>query len=206
MAGIEVYGDIGCPFTHVSLRKVVELRGAMGRPEVAIRVLPWPLELVNGHPIDAALVAREISDIRAQVAPSMFAGFDPARYPSTTLDALALVEVAYEAGPAEGERASLALRDAVFERGLDVGEPAVLASLAAELGLKEPAPAHKAAVITQWHAGQRRGVKGSPHFFCGETDAFCPALEISHSETGGFRVGDRHEVLEAFLSGCLRTA
>ena len=32
--------------------------------------------------------------------------------------------------------------------------------------------------------GRRRGVTGSPHFFVGEDDFFCPALDLGHDEHG----------------------
>jgi hypothetical protein len=33
------------------------------------------------------------------------------------------------------------------------------------------------AVRADWHQGGQRGVKGAPHFFCGEVNPFCPLLE-----------------------------
>ncbi len=203
MAVIELYGDIGCPFTHVSLRKVMEARRVMGRTDSRIRVRPWPLELVNGHPIAPDLVTHEVADIRSQVAPSSFVGFDPNHYPSSTLAALALVEAAYEIGLEKGEELSLGLRNALFEEGLDIGDAGVLAELAKRYEIAGATEEHAAAVLAEWHAGQRRGVRGSPHFFCRDADVFCPALKISHSESGEFRVLDNHEALEAFLVKCL---
>jgi hypothetical protein len=49
---IEVFADAGCPFTHVGLRRLVEHRDHAGRDDVVLRVRAWPLELVNGHPLD----------------------------------------------------------------------------------------------------------------------------------------------------------
>jgi hypothetical protein len=35
-------------------------------------------------------------------------------------------------------------------------------------------------VRAEWSEGQRRGVQGSPHFFAGDLDAFCPSLQVDH--------------------------
>ena len=87
MAVIEVYADIWCPFTHVGLRTVVRRRNELGRADVAIRVRSWPLELVNGAPLDADATAAHVEELREQVAPNLFMGFDPNRFPRTTLPA-----------------------------------------------------------------------------------------------------------------------
>ena len=49
---IEVFADIWCPFAHVGLLAIAEERIRTGRFDVAIRVRAWPLELVNGVPLD----------------------------------------------------------------------------------------------------------------------------------------------------------
>lgn len=61
---------------------------------MAVRVCSWPLELVNGTPLDPGEVAGHVRDLRAQVAPDLFARFDPATLPRTTLPALALAAAA----------------------------------------------------------------------------------------------------------------
>ena len=77
---IEVFADVVCPFTHVGLRRLSEARRArdMSPP---MRVRAWPLEWVNGAPLDTDLAAMEIAAFREQVAPELFAGFDPATFP-----------------------------------------------------------------------------------------------------------------------------
>ena len=68
MTTIEVFADIWCPFAHVSLRCVTEARDAAGRSDVAIHVRAWPLELVNGAPMDPAKAAHHAHEIgRAHV-------------------------------------------------------------------------------------------------------------------------------------------
>ena len=58
------------------------------RSTVVLRVRAWPLELVNGEPLAADLVAEEVRELREQVAPDLFAGFDPTRFPATSLPAM----------------------------------------------------------------------------------------------------------------------
>jgi hypothetical protein len=51
-------------------------------------------------------------------------------------------------------------------------------------------------------AKKKKGVKGSPHFFCGDADAFCPSLNIRKDGTGHLEVERNMEVLDAFLERC----
>jgi hypothetical protein len=62
----------------------------------------------------------------------------------------------------------------------------------------------KRSIIDDWYEGEKRGVKGSPHFFCREHDAFCPSLEISKDGTGQLEVNPNLDVLDAFLTRCFR--
>lgn len=72
-AMIDVFADVVCPFTHIGLRGLVERRREFGSSTV-LRVRGWPLELVNGAPLAADVVAEEIRELRRQVAPDLFAG------------------------------------------------------------------------------------------------------------------------------------
>ena len=67
---IEVFADIWCPFAHVGLRAIEEQRARAGRRDVAIWVRAWPLELVNGAPLDPAVTKEHADDLRDEVAPS----------------------------------------------------------------------------------------------------------------------------------------
>jgi predicted DsbA family dithiol-disulfide isomerase len=97
---------------------------------------------------------------------------------------------------------SLALRDALFEQGRDISDTDVLARLASEYGVATPDAADHAAVRTDWRQGEQRGVKGSPHFFCGEVNAFCPSLELSKDGEGQLQIRRNTEVLSTFLAAC----
>ena len=81
MTVLEVFADIGCPFAYVGLRRLVARRDELGRDDVVLRVHAWPLELVNGVPLDRSFIAEEVEVLRDTVPPDLFAGFDPAALP-----------------------------------------------------------------------------------------------------------------------------
>ena len=203
MTVIEAFADIWCPFAHVGLRAVVHRRHELGRDDVVLRIRAWPLELVNGRPQDVDATRRHIEDLRAQCAPDMFRGFDPSTFPRTSLPALALAAAAYGSDERTGEAVSFALRDALFEEGKDISDAAVLRSVAEHHGIGEVSPADRQSVHDDWHAGQERGAQGSPHFFCRDTSAFCPSLDIEKGHEGHVDVKPDPAALDAFLTACL---
>ena len=200
---IEVFADIWCPFTHVGLRTIGDQRARTGRTDVAIWVRAWPLELVNGMPLDPVVTWEHADDLRAQVAPDLFRHLDVDRFPSSTLDALALANRAYRTGVQIGERMSFALRDALFEEGRDISERVTLENLADDLGVVMPDESDRAGVLADWSEGGRRGVLGSPHFFCGDTDVFCPSLDITKDPVQGVSIVKDASRLTEFLARCL---
>ena len=200
---IEVFADIWCPFAHVGLRAIEEQRTRAERDDVAIWVRAWPLELVNGAPLDPTVTAQHAEDLRNQVAPNLFSHLDVDRFPTSTLEALALANRAYRTNLEVGERVSFALRRALFEEGRDISDPEILEHLARELGVAMADESDRTAVIADWDEGKRRGVLGSPHFFCGEADVFCPSLDITKDPVGGLSVVRDISGLTAFLEQCL---
>lgn len=203
MQPIEVFADIWCPFAHVGLRAVAGRRDELGRGDVPLLIRAWPLELVNDEPQDVDLATDHVADLQRQCAPDLFTGFDPSSFPRTTVPALALAAAAYRHTAATGERVSLALRDALWEQGLDVSEPAVLQSIAERHGVSAAGPEDERSVREDWQLGQERGVEGSPHFFCGDVSAFCPSLDIDKGDDGELRVRPDRAALDAFLGACL---
>ena len=127
-----------------------------------------------------------------------FAGFDPAVWPETSLPALALTSAAYELDEAAGERVALAVRDALFEHGLDIADPAVLADIADAHQVPLPTAGDHAAVVAEWDAGRARSVIGSPHFIVDTEAFFCPGLDIRHDDDG-FHIARDVEAFGAFL-------
>ncbi len=199
---IEVFADTACPFAHVGLRTVVRRRDQLGRHDVAVRVRAWPLELVNGRALDPLSTVEHADALRAQVAPELFARVDVGSFPSSSLPSLALEAAAYRTGERTGEAVSLALRRALFEEGCDISRPEVLADIGRAHGVGVVGPEDDAAVRHDWHDGERRGVKGSPHFFCGASQVFCPSLHITRDGDGKLHLHRDTEALDGFLAEC----
>jgi predicted DsbA family dithiol-disulfide isomerase len=201
MRTVEVFADVLCPFTHVGLHTLIDRRTERGLDEPRLRIRAWPLELINGKPLDAHHISAEINALRASVRPDLFAGFSVDAFPGTSMAAFALTAAADRTGdPALVEEVGMALRDAVFEQGLDIGRPEIVAPIANSFGL-EPLVAEEtsAAVCADWEEGRARGVVGSPHFFTGDEGSwFCPGLDISRDDGGNFVVAWKQGT-EAFV-------
>lgn len=206
MSNLEVFADVLCPFTHVGLHTLMDRRRDRGLAEPHMRIRAWPLELINGQPLDAHHVAAEIEALRASVRPDLFAGFSVDTFPTTSMTAFALSAAADRTGdPAMSEQVGMALRDALFEQGLDIGRPEVVQSVADRFNL-EPldAEATEAAVRADWAEGKERGVVGSPHFFTADGGSwFCPGLAISRDDVGNFVVAWK-EGSAAFVDSVFR--
>lgn len=188
-------------YAHVGLRATRRERERRGRGDIALWERPWPLQWVNVSPLDAYLTAQHVGELREQVSPDRFAGFAEATFPTTRLPALSLAFAAYEEDTASREAVSWALRDALFESALDISEPDVLFVVAQRFDLR-PGADHTSAIESEWRLGQLRGFNGSPHFFCGDSDAFYPSLDITRRETVGLELHTSVEALSVFLRRC----
>jgi predicted DsbA family dithiol-disulfide isomerase len=197
-----VFADVACPFTHVGLRRFVARRAELGREDVTLRVRAWPLEIVNGQPLDPQFIGEEIDDIRRQVAPALFQGFTEAAFPVSSLPALTLAAAAYDESLATGERVSLALRDLLFEQGIDIADTTVVARLASHhdvsVDLTDSRP-----VLEDHAEGLTRGVVGSPHFFTPTGGFFCPSLDVHRDAGGHLRITADPAGFDRFVAACL---
>ncbi len=173
---VEVFAEITCPFAYVGLKHVVERVAELDVP-VDIIVRAWPLEWVNGTGLDVAGVQAKAEALRAQLDIHDFAGLSAGSWPSTTVPPLALAAAAYGVDAATGLAVSLALRNALFEEGTDISDPAALGVIAAAHDV-EFDPADDSAVRADYEGGLALGVKGSPHYFVANDDFFCPALDL----------------------------
>jgi len=201
---IEVFADVWCPFAWIGLTRVVEARRALGESGPSMRVRPWPLELVNGQPQSAERIVEEVVELRRSVTPDLFVGLRADRFPRSTLLALALAESAYEVSVAAGEAVSLELRRRLFEEGQDVGDRSVLEKVGRAHGLAVPTErAARERAEAALAEGRRRGVLGSPHFFLGNADYFCPALVIQRDGSGALEVHFDQEGFSAFVVAAL---
>lgn len=182
-AVVEVFADITCPFTHVGLKRVVQHVDEMERPAIVL-VRAWPLEWVNGVPLDVEAVGMKAQALTEQLGVDDFPELHADHWPTSTIPALELAAAAYRRGPDAGLAFSLALRAALFEHGVDVSDPVALARLAADHGVDGADGGAAAAVRADYEDGLSRGVAGSPHFWVGEDDFFCPALDLGHDSDG----------------------
>lgn len=180
---IEVFADITCPFTHIGLKIVVAEVAALD-VEIEVKVRAWPLEWVNGSMADPVAIGDKIALITEQLSVTDFDGFRTDRWPRTTIPALNLAAAGYEIDPATGLAASLHLRSLVFEHGRDVSDSDVLAEVAASFGLPVPQTDPSPWVVADYEDGKRRGVRGSPDFFVGDDEFFCPSLDLGHTDDG----------------------
>lgn len=205
---IEVFADVGCAFTHLGLRRLVSARddraGDPDASDTVLHVRSWPLEIVNGRPLDPHLVGKQVKALQDTVAPGEFAHFDPATFPESGIAPMALAAAAYEQGPLTGEAVSLELRDLLFERGVPIGSRDVLEGLAEEYGLDSLGDPER--VLSDHRAGVRAGVVGSPHFFTASGDYFCPALRMSRDEGGHLHVETDEDGFEGFVRACFGPA
>jgi predicted DsbA family dithiol-disulfide isomerase len=201
MTVIEVFADVACPFTHVGLQRFVERRAELGRHDVTLRVRAWPLEIVNGQPLDPHFIAEEIDDIRRQAAPALFQGFTEAAFPVSSLPALTLAAAAYDESLVTGERVSLALRDLLFEQGIDIADTTVLARLATEHHILVDLTDSRR-VLEDHAEGLTRGVVGSPHFFTPAGGFFCPSLNVHRDAGGHLRITADTASFDRFVATC----
>jgi len=198
-ATVEVYADITCPFTHVGLKRVIERIAEMERP-VDVYVRAWPLEWVNETGLEVTAVEGKVKALTEQLGVDDFFGLDHDQWPTSTIPALALVAAGYARDMATGLAVSIELRTALFEQGQNVGDRDVLAELAGNHDLPVPEPGDTAAVQADYDEGRSRGVSGSPHFFVGQADFFCPALDLGHDADGNLTARFDTEGLAAFFA------
>jgi predicted DsbA family dithiol-disulfide isomerase len=200
-AAVEVFADVTCPFAHLGLRRFVARREEFGALRPILRVRAWPLELVNGKPLEPSVVAQHVDELREQVAPDLFRGFDPDLVPVSSMPALELVAAAYELSDPAGERVSLLVRDSLFEQKLDIGNPDVLSGIAATEGILVHTCDAERIVLHDYEEGRRRGVRGSPEFFLDGRGWYCPSLHIEKVDDT-LRIEPDLEAVEAFLAAC----
>ncbi len=175
---ITVFGDVVCPFTYAGLVMLRNERAQRG-VDVPLRMRAWPLEWINGRPLDPVHVEAEIAGLRSVVS-DLFNGFRRDAFATTSIAALALIDVAYEQGDEVGEAVGFEVREALFEDGVDIGDSAALATIAARHHITVPDRAEAELRVNADHdRGTALGVVGSPHFITDQGSWFCPLLHVS---------------------------
>lgn len=184
MSEITVFADVSCPFAYVGFTRILAYRAAVGPTARPLRTRAWPLELVNGEAVAGPALVPKVEALRRDIAPDLFEGFTPERFPQTTLYALASEHAAYRVGTDEGMAFSLAVRQLLFEEGADIGDPSVVDRLLEQHELPRVGAKDRVAVERDYEEGVARGVVGSPHFFTPSGDFFCPTLGVRNDEHG----------------------
>jgi predicted DsbA family dithiol-disulfide isomerase len=134
--GIVVVSDIGCPWAHIAVHRLVAERARRGLTvELPIDHRPFPLELVNGRPTPKDLLDAEI-DVCRELEPD--AGWsepdDPWSFPVTTLPALQAVQAAKAQSAEISAMLDHALRTAMFRDWRCISVFPVVFEIAAEVG------------------------------------------------------------------------
>ena len=185
-ASIVVHSDIGCPWAHLAVYRLLAARDRLGlsADDVVLDHRPFPLELVNERPTPWRTLAAEVpvaGGLEPGAGWQMWQG-DLAGWPVTTLLAMEAVQVAKELGLAASERLDRGLRLAFFGQSRCVSMRHVVLEVAAACGLDRASLQEaldsgrgRAAVV----AGDREGVNGSPHVFLPDgSDVHNPGVAI----------------------------
>lgn len=189
-----VFGDIGCPWAHVTVWRLWDARRRLGlEARVRFDHRAFPLELFNSEPTPRNELEPEMP-ICASLAPragwQAWAAPDWA-WPVTMLPAMEAVQAAKEQGLAVSEALDRGLRRAFWGESRCVSLRHVILEVAAEtdgLDLAALAGALDAgrarpAVFEQWEVAKGDVVRGSPHVFAPDgTNAQHPGLEMDWAQ------------------------
>ena len=212
---IVVYSDIGCPWAHLTVYRLLRARTALGLSgAVVLDHRVFALEVVNRRPtpklvLDAETVAVGTLDPGAgwQLWQQ-----ETYRYPVTTLPAMEAVQAAKEQGPAASEQLDRGLRVAFFGQSrcisvrsviLEVAESCDGVDAGAVAAALDDGRARRAA-MEQHEIGMTPAVTGSPHVFLSDgTEVHNPGIDMHwHGDKGrGFPVvtGDDPSVYDDLL-------
>ena len=134
-----------------------------------------------------------------------FARFVEGSFPASSLPALTWAAATYGRDLATGERLSLALRDLLFEQGVDIADAEVLERLAADHDVAVDLTETRR-VLDEHAEGVARGVIGSPHFFTPSGGFFCPSLDVHRDAGGHLRITADTLGFDRFVAACFDQA
>lgn len=190
MRTIVVYSDVGCPWAHLAVYRLLAARRRLRLDDqLVLDHRAFPLEVINGRPTPYRILAAEVpvvGGLDAAAGWQVWQG-DLSTWPVTTLLALEAVQAAKEQGLAASERLDRALRVALFGQSRCVSLRSVILDVAAEAGLDRDALADaldegraRRAVLDQCQAAQDGPVQGSPHLFLPDgTDVHNPGIDMT---------------------------
>jgi predicted DsbA family dithiol-disulfide isomerase len=188
---IVVYADIGCPWAHVAVHRLLATRADMGLDgEVVLDHRAFALELANAQPTQKRILDAEVPVLGAldpAAGWQMWQGDDWA-WPVTTLPAMEAVEAAKEQGLPASEQLDRALRVAFFGASRCISLRAVILDVASgcprvDVDLLAAAlddGRARKAVMEQHRLGEAsEEVRGSPHLFLPDgTDCHNPGISL----------------------------
>jgi predicted DsbA family dithiol-disulfide isomerase len=188
---IAVYSDLGCPWSHLAVHRLLATRAAMGLDaEVTLDHRPFLLEVANEEPTPRRALDAEIP---------VLGGLDPAAgwrmwqaagsaWPVTMLLPMEAVQVAKEQSLRASEQLDRALRVAFFAESRCISLRSVILDVAAGCSqvdvdaLAEALDDGRArrALLDQHRAAEAGDeVDGSPHLFLPDgTNAHNPGIEM----------------------------
>lgn len=171
---IQIWSDIGCPWAHVAVARLLRYRRQMGL-EASVRIdhRPFPLELFNDRPTPFRTLAAEIPVLHSLEPEAGWQVWDapPWQWPVTTLPALEAVQAAKYQSLEASELLDVALRRALFAESRCVSMRSVILDVASKCdGVDEEAIAAaldagtaRRTVIAAWRQAADLGIEGSPH-------------------------------------------
>jgi predicted DsbA family dithiol-disulfide isomerase len=188
---IAVYSDLGCPWSHLAVHRLLSTRAAMGLDnEVTLDHRPFLLELVNAEPTPRRTLDAEIPVVGGHDPGAGWQMWQAAEsaWPVTMLLPMEAVQAAKDQGLKAGEQLDRALRVAFFGQSRCVSLRSVVLEVAAgcpEVDVDALAEAlddgrARRALVDQHQAAVAADeVKGSPHLFLPDgTNAHNPGIEM----------------------------
>lgn len=194
---IVVYADIGCPWAHVAVHRLLAARRAMGLDEeVVLDHRAFLLEVANGQPTPRRILDAEIpvaGGLEPDAGWQVWQAEDWA-WPVTTLPAMEAVEAAKEQGLRQSESLDRALRVALFGESrcvsmrhvvLEVAETCDGLDVIALAAALDDGRARGAVMEQHRLAESTEQVRGSPHLFLPDgTSSHNPGV-VYRWESGG---------------------
>ena len=187
---IVVYSDLGCPWAHLAVYRLLRARAALGLDgSVAVDHRVFALEVVNERPTPKLILDAETVAV-GTLDPG--AGWqlwqeEAHHYPVTTLPPMEAVQAAKEQGLGASEQLDRALRVALFGRSRCISVRSVILEVARScdtLDVDALAAAlddgrARRAVMDQHELAMSPAVDGSPHLFLADgTDVHNPGIDM----------------------------
>lgn len=177
MREIELFWDVGSPYTYLAITQLPHIRQRSGAP---VRLRPFLLggvfKSVGNKMIDVAPKAANLMDdlrrwARHYRVPMLIPGADPVPFPVNSLLPMRVAMGATLEDPARAEKLMEKLFSALWVEGKDIGDRAtlegVLGADAAALFARGEAQDSKDALRKNTEEAVARGAYGAPTFFVG---------------------------------------